>query len=287
MAAKRIVVPPRVYTNEELERVALDLIVQASGLASNDFKKVLAGDLKKADKTVVAAALRLSARRACFRWGSAKKMRFFTEDPFDALALAVKEALSGSPLTEAELKARVEAHHRGFSDLLKEWLKGALARGEVFTHPPAKGSKLKRYGNEPNVDGLLKNVIKQLKLVLASVAGQRIAKTRLLDAIAVELGLAPGSTPATTSAREHVLLGLYELSLESSVNGLLSLRELRARLPLDKPTFDRVVLELSRDEIVTLHHHDFPTSFSDSERDELVADDRGQYYVGIALRRAS
>jgi hypothetical protein len=55
---------------------------------------------------------------------------------------------------------------------------------------------------------------------------------------------------------------------------------------LDKEHFDRLALELSREGIVTLHHHDFPASLSPSERTELVQDERGTHYVGIAIRRS-
>jgi hypothetical protein len=35
---------------------------------------------------------------------------------------------------------------------------------------------------------------------------------------------------------------------------------------------------------VSLHHHDYPSSLSPSERDELVLDTHGTHYVGIAPR---
>jgi hypothetical protein len=287
MAAQRKIIPARVYSNEELEQVARDVIRQASGLSGGDFKKLLDANLKKVDKTVVAAAIRLSVRGECYRWVSAKKMRFFTEDPFDALELTVKAALASEPLTEAALKLRVESGHRGFADLVKEWLKGALARGDVFLHPPAKDTKLKRYGNEPNVEDLLKKVLTELRKVVASATGQRVHRARFLDAIASELGLMSSTAnPGATGARERFLVELFRFGLDRSPTGLLPVRELRARLTLDKAAFDRIALELSRDELVTLHHHDYPTSLSAAERDELIADDSGQFYVGIALRRA-
>jgi DNA-binding transcriptional MerR regulator len=82
MATKRNVVPPRVYSNEDLEQVARDLIARASGLSNSDFKKLLQADLKRSDKLVIAAALRLTARRECYRWAQGKKCDFSHKTPF-------------------------------------------------------------------------------------------------------------------------------------------------------------------------------------------------------------
>jgi hypothetical protein len=54
---------------------------------------------------------------------------------------------------------------------------------------------------------------------------------------------------------------------------------------LEKQLFDRAVLELARQGRLSLHRHDFPSSLSPAERDELVTDGAGAYYVGMALRQ--
>jgi hypothetical protein len=288
MATKRNAVPSRVYSNEELEQVAREVIARASGLAASDFKKQLDTELKKSDKLVVAAALRLVARGECYRWVQAKKMRFFATDPFDALASAVSTTVATEPMTEATLKAQLEARHRGFGDLLKAWLKGALSRGDVFLHPPAKGSKLKRYGREPNVEALLKKVSAELVKALSSTIGQKVERRLVLEALAATLGVPVVCVDTSRAeARERFLVELFRLGLEGRAQGLLSVRELRGRLTFDKTTFDSIALELARDELVSLHYHDYPASLSVDEREELIAAPSGQYYVGIALRRTA
>jgi hypothetical protein len=287
MAAKRRADPPRVFSEQELESAARELVARAPGLSGSDFKKELRPEYKKEDKRVLEAANRLAARREIHRWSSAKKLRFFAQDPFDTLALTVAEALANGPLGEADLRRSVETAHRGFGDLLKEWLKGALAHGDIYAHRPAKGSKLKRYGITPDLGDLLKKVLAELKKVLSTAAGQRIGKAELLEAIATELGTAlPTMAESGSSAREQFLVRLATLTVAAKSDGLISIRELRASLPFDKRQFDQLALDLSRDELVTLHHHDFPTSLSAADRDELVVNSHGTYFVGIALRRA-
>jgi hypothetical protein len=66
---------------------------------------------------------------------------------------------------------------------------------------------------------------------------------------------------------------------------LLSVREVRARAGLPKAVFDALALNFASKNLVTLHHHDFPTSLSVTERAQLIEDDKGTFYIGIALRR--
>jgi hypothetical protein len=53
---------------------------------------------------------------------------------------------------------------------------------------------------------------------------------------------------------------------------------------LTKARFDAALLELYGTDAIILHHHDYVGNLSTTERDELVADRYGNYYVGVALR---
>ena len=66
----------------------------------------------------------------------------------------------------------------------------------------------------------------------------------------------------------------------------MSVRELRRSVGLAKSDFDRVVLSLAVKGKVALHHHDFPSSLSPEEREELVRDEQGTYYVGIVPKES-
>jgi hypothetical protein len=288
MVAKRKTTPAKTFSDEELVQVARDLIAKSPGISGSEFKKVLTSDLKKEEKRVLATANLLAARHEFFRWSSARKVRFFLTDPMDGLARAVQAAVSGGPLRESDLKYRVESAHRGYSDLLKEWMKGALARGELYVHRPTRGSKLKRFGSTPDWAELLKKVVVEFKKALAAPAGRAYSPPQILQQLASEVGIpAPSSTLlADGGARGRVLAELRDLSARSKSNGLLSVAEVRARVALEKPELDRVMLELAKEGVVTLHQHDFPSSLSDSERALLVVDSRGNHFIGIALRRA-
>lgn len=278
----------------ELEGAVRALVDRASGLAGSEFKKELGAEYKRHEKRAVEIAEDLAARGEIHRWSAQKKVRFFREDPLESVARAAFDALGAGALTEAELKHRVEGKGRGLGDLLKEWMKGAQGRGELYPYSPRPGSRVKRFGREPDVATLLKKVLAELRKAVSSAAGQRVQKARILEAIAGELGVAAASGASSMAAEERpvssatdweLFLGaLGDLARERGT-GLLSVRELRSRTPLDKPRFDRAALELSREGKVILHHHDFPGSLSEADRQSLVVDERGTHYVGVAPRR--
>jgi len=78
---------------------------------------------------------------------------------------------------------------------------------------------------------------------------------------------------------------LGAVSAANPPGALLSVREVRARAGLSKAVFDALALNFAAKNLVTLHHHDFPSSLSASERAQLIKDDKGTFYIGIALRR--
>ncbi|MFZ5896745.1 MAG: hypothetical protein ACOY0T_37155 [Myxococcota bacterium] len=87
--------------------------------------------------------------------------------------------------------------------------------------------------------------------------------------------------------RDDVLRQLRELVARDGQGALIPIRKLRAALRLAKNRFDAAVLGLYGDDAIILHHHDYVGNLSDSERDELVVDQYGNYYVGAALRGES
>jgi len=99
--------------------------------------------------------------------------------------------------------------------------------------------------------------------------------------------------PAVSKARntlEQATIFRKALGAVSAANphsgALLEVREVRARAGLPKAVFDALALNFASKNLVTLHHHDFPSSLSVAERAQLIEDDKGTFYIGIALRRA-
>lgn len=99
------------------------------------------------------------------------------------------------------------------------------------------------------------------------------------------------STKPISKARntlEQAAIFRKALDVVSAANppgALLSVREVRARAALPKVVFDVLAVNFASKHLITLHHHDFPTSLSAAERAQLIEDGKGTFYIGIALRR--
>jgi hypothetical protein len=291
----------REISDVELEG-AVRALVQAEGsVGRTEFKKKLGPEYKKLEARALDLARGLAGRREIHRWASgATKEWFFVADPYETLSQVVRGALADGPLDDVALKGRVVARGKGFGDLLPGWLKGALARGELFSYKAKAGSKkqLALEPPRPDISAVLKTVFTALDKALVKTDAARVPREAVLAALADRLGLAvpavsePGNPKATPpdvlleTERSSFIRALRQLSAENVASGLLPVRDLRAQLRLEKPRFDRLALELFREELITLHHHDFPTSLSPSERQEMVEDERGTHYNGIALRRS-
>jgi hypothetical protein len=139
----------------------------------------------------------------------------------------------------------------------------------------------------------LAKTVKELRRAMAKAAAVGIDARVLLQTLAseVDVELDGGSPSAQASGPEddqrRVLGALRELAAEKPPGSLLSVRELRRRVLLDKDRFDRAALALAASRQAVLHYHDFPASLSEEEREGLVRDARGTHYVGIVPRSSS
>ena len=166
----------------------------------------------------------------------------------------------------------------------------------LFEHPPLPKKKSTLFGSRPpSPEPYLRDLGLQLtkvvvQLTAAGVPGEELrrALVQLVESTGVPFGARVSARDGELPRRE---IGVDLVSLMRSIepaadNGaLVAARELRRVARLDKPHFDRAVLDLARQGRVMLHRHDFAGGLSAAERDELVTDGAGTYYVGMALRR--
>lgn len=211
-----------------------------------------------------------------------------------AAALDKKGAQSQADLRKAAKQLTDAAFQAAFQTLTDSHA--------LFEHPPLPKKKSTLFGSRPpSPEPYLRDLGLQLtkvvvQLTAAGVPGEELrrALVQLVEATGVPFG-ARVTASASVSARDGELprreLGVDLVSLMRSIepaadNGaLVAARELRRVAQLDKPHFDRAVLDLARQGRVMLHRHDFAGGLSAAERDELVTDGAGTYYVGMALRR--
>lgn len=277
---------------------ALDALRRADApLTAAELAKQISGPLKfkEGDLTSLLDECVAAGTLHAFPPLSAKKKpRYWDRDALTFARLTILGVVGAKgPQTQANLRKGV----KWLSDAqFAQVFENLRAARELLPHPPLVGSRV-LFGNRPPAPGLyLKKLGTELakiveKLTAAGVAREdlRRALVELIEAAGVPFGTTggPPNAPAPPRADAMDLIALMKRLEPGAERGaLLGARDLRRAAGLDKAPFDAAVLELSRQGRVSLHRHDYPASLTPEERDELVTDGAGTYYVGLALRQS-
>jgi hypothetical protein len=300
MASRKMAAPVSLLTRGQLELVVRDAIRQASALKSTDIKKALSKPNRSQHAEALVIARELAARGTVYRWAKGSAEWFFASDPAATLEKAVPGALAAGPLPADVLERRIVLETKVPKARFDEWKKGALARGNLFLVAAASSaatkSKVKLVSLEPDLRAALKVAIGALQKGLKALDAKGVSRERIARVLWEELGLpvailssAP-MTPTLSSSsgradRDAFLRALQELASEHPSGTLLAVGDLRSRLTLDKTRFDAMALSLVREGSIILHHHDHADGLLADDRNRLVRDANGTYYVGIAPSR--
>jgi hypothetical protein len=167
---------------------------------------------------------------------------------------------------------------------------------------PPRGARTKMDAQRPDLRQLLRRTLAALERDLPALSAAELSRSEVAAFLAEQLaGLSEPSAPARVlggsdsrerraetassdggAARAAVLKALRRLEQENPPGALLSVRELRTRSDLDKPSFDRAALELAGQGRVSLHAHDHAGALAEPDRRALIEDVRGVFYIGIA-----
>ncbi|SFI46743.1 hypothetical protein [Planctomicrobium piriforme] len=275
-----------------LRQAVLAAMEEASGpVADKELLKSLSAPVPTDEATLqpVLEELIESGELHRFPPATAKgKPIYWREDGVDWARTVLRRLVEQKgPQAEAALKKAVKWLT---SDEFATLLDSLLTSGEVFRHPPLGKIKQALFGVQPpRPEPYLREVGVQLTKTVALLRSIPISDEQLRRAL-VQLVEETGVTfrnDATLPAENAVdLLALMKQIEPGAERGaLVGVRDLRRAAQCSKDVFDQTVMELSRQGSVSLHRHDFPASLSEEERNDLVRDATGTYYVGIALRQ--
>ncbi len=242
----------------------------------------------------------LVTRGKLFAVGTARA-RFYSEtDPSEVAARVVVAAVRERARSKVELAKIVKAELPWLGKI-DPVIAQLLAAGKIFAHPqlrqglPTKA--IAKYAREPAPslppERFLDETVRALQKAVRKAEPHGISIRVLLDELRRRFerqivgGVDAAASTASSADVQRTFAALQALSAREPGAGLLSLRQLRASLDLEKSRFDSAVLALAQQGRVILHHHDFPGSLSEGERDKLVVDANGTHFVGIALGAAS
>jgi hypothetical protein len=152
-------------------------------------------------------------------------------------------------------------------------------RGSLYEYPRL-GAMGVKYSRKPAESGpYLKAVKKAFDALAVKLQPAGITREKMIEELR---NTAPApALPAAANVEQSILDKL------KGRPGGLSIRELRGTIQgpgSSKDVFDRAVLELYESSRVYLDRHDRPAILSDAERQELVSDGAGNYFIGITLR---
>jgi hypothetical protein len=272
---------PRVVLHDLiLSFMAKSLVATASKIRTS---------LKLPLEMVETALNELVDRERLYLWQPGKAPYCCLSEPRKTALETILNALAAGPLTEKDLVASVRKRLPGYQVMdLKEHLSYSK---QVYEYP--KYGKVKiRYGLQPPEPGLyLGKAMQEITAVQRLLAPFQISLDAIHDALGRELGIEPEKkapprerdqeVSAFRDVEPLILKKITRLQPPGQGRALVSIRELRRSAGLAKSTFDKTVLALALKGKVALHHHDFPSSLSPNEREELVRDEQGTYYVGI------
>lgn len=297
MAKSKVVAAP---SQETRDYVYQQIQQTSEPVTAGQIAKLLAPPhkLSEAKVTPILDEFVAAARLQLFPPKTAKgKPRYWDRDQNEFARSLILETLDkkGS-LAKTDLRKAVK---QLTEELFLNAFQGLLDNQKLFEHPPLPKKKTSLFGKCPpapepylnDLGGQLSKIVAQLRGASVPVEVLRRALVQLVESTGVPFGEGAAVTRSAAIPLRELNVDLIALmrSIEPAADSgaLVAARELRRAARIDKMPFDQEILALARQGRLMLHRHDFASGLSQAERDELVTDGAGTYYVGMALRRES
>ena len=203
----------------------------------------------------------------------------------------ILEALDEKPLTQTELRNKFKSLLIGWPQKKRaELVERLIKEKRVYKLPPLTGKSVSFSVAPANPRDYLQKPISELADRIKKLAGQLTeAGVEPAQLFSAAHDLWRRALPVGFDQKQALPANFDQLILDgmerrATTDPLVSLSELRRDLAFaipDKGDFDRAVLRLAEAGRVVLHRHDYPTGLSQPERDALVSDERGNYFIGV------
>ncbi|MFO0959162.1 MAG: hypothetical protein U0800_17320 [Isosphaeraceae bacterium] len=298
--------PPVALGDEE---VRLRLLERIRG---QDAAATVAAILKGLDKTLgrskadlIGLLEGLHASGEIHRHGTPKTPKYHHESPAAMIGRSIVAAASGpTGMTWADLKKRpvLKKDIKLVPARQGEAIRDELVReGRIYLWPRTTPKGAERFSTSPPdpveyLGPLLDQFRGQLKALAGRFPAGLVTADRLERAAGqalLKLGEArpvdPGPPGSAGDPALQILDAMRRADPATSSGAPITFDRLRPLLagPLaGKAAFDEAVLRLGMQGLVSLHRHDFPAGQSEAEREQMVPDGRGGYYVTISRRAA-
>jgi len=238
--------------------------------------------LARSEKPVTIAALRKSAGSKGFDEALKQALdagsiyehpkvrsRVFWREPWRPEPRIV-ELCGKKPLSLSELGKQAQIKKLPKKQL-DDAVRGLMAEGDLVPVHAFRSSSLKRgtrFATPAVCRQILRRTIQELMDYYSGVG------------VKAEVAPQPTVKASDVADEESVTASLRALEAREAVAVVIAEVWRKSGLPKDR--FDRAVLDLYRKGVVVLHRHDAPFVVSEEQRNELLTDGEGRYYVGIS-----
>jgi len=257
-----------------------------------EIRKQLPGPFKIPEDQLSELLTNLIIKRNLFEWPSKGKgaKRFWTRSlSTEFISDKVLQALSEKPLTTPELKKVLNKRVFGLPQkTIEPVVQTLMEDGTVLLHPKTVGLKVKLGLQPPDPQPYLRKVEKELSQVMKILAPCRVSPKEIWEALFKSINIVGDpsvglETGQEVTLEEEILTKMIEVEPQAPYGALVSLRHLRQTLNMEKGIFDRMMIDMAQKNKLILHRHSFPQGLSEEERNLLVDDQKGNWYVGAVL----
>jgi hypothetical protein len=254
-------------------------------LSAARISKALPRGLRPTGEVLVRRLRSLAASGVIHTW---TRSRFGARAPEEAARQAILGVLEGRALARSKLERSLARVLRGAGEkAVAAALRGLVADGRVFRLPPAPRGRAPRFGLAPANPA--DYVEPGLSRLVAAIAKKGFSTEAVRAALARALGAVTPLAPAAAASDEDaVVAAIMRLDPQAARGALVYLPHVRVALAdrfASKAAFDRAVLALAAQRRVQVGTHPVPAQLSEREREAMVPDGTGGFFMAIGLRQ--
>ncbi len=214
-----------------------------------------------------------------FQWGAGKATAFWNRNPKALARERILDLTARELLTSAEIKKRLASGVPPLSPTIVPRLLKEL-KGQLRDVPPAPNSRTRRLVNagHPAV------YIEEAVTTLLQSFGLARSPAQIRALLAAEESQPPQDDPVRGAA-EKIFSAMNQLAFSPGATvTFYRLRQHPELSDIPKQIFDRAALLLQDERRALLSIHGHATALPEAEREGLVTDGHGNYYVSLYSR---
>jgi hypothetical protein len=226
--------------------------------------------------------------------------RYWNQDESFFLAQIVRARLSRKVYTHTQLFQEISEKLFGYprasaEKRLRQALAHLIREGVVFAHPPLGRNRCIRYSLfPPEIPPSLQKGLRELHRVVPALQKAGVPAEAILETIATHLGISVRKSASIPSSdtrasvnqtAEDLLVRMNEVVPGAIHQVPVWIPALRKAVRLSREEFDRALLHLAHTGKIFLDKHAHPGQMTPEEKEEMLTDDGGNWFVAALIRK--